>query len=69
MQQSLGPGKHLTDIAPFDIIVRYEYSGFVYTDVIRNAEFLGNARTVKQNDKSINNKFDLLVSHIEWNMP
>ena len=69
LQQSLGPGKHLADIAPFDIPVRYEYGGFAYKDVIRNAEFKGNARAPKQNDKSISNKFDLLVSHIEWNVP
>jgi hypothetical protein len=69
LQQSLGPGKRLTDIAPFDIVVRYTYNGFAYKDVIRNAEFLGNARSVKQNDKSITNKFDLIISHIEWNEP
>jgi len=69
LQQSLGPGKRLTDIAAFDILVRYEYNGFAYKDVIRNCEFMGNARAPKQNDKSISNKFDLLVSHIEWNMP
>jgi hypothetical protein len=68
LQQSLGPGKRLTDIAPFDIIVRYEYNGFACKDVIRNCEFTGNARAPKQNDKSINNKFDLLVSHIDWNV-
>ena len=68
LQKSLGPGKRLTDIAPFDIVVRYEYNGFACKDLIRNAEFLGNARAVKQNDKSITNKFDLLVSHIDWNV-
>ena len=68
LQQSLGPGKRLTDIAPFDIVARYEYNGFAYKDVIRNAQFLGNARASKQNDKSITNKFDLLVSHIDWNV-
>jgi hypothetical protein len=68
LQQSLGPGKRLTDIAPFDIVVRYEYNGFACTDVIYNAQFSGNARAVKQNDKSITNKFDLLVSHIDWNV-
>jgi len=68
LQQSIGPGKRLTDIAPFDIIVRYEYNGFAYRDVIRNAQFLGNARAPKQNDKSITNKFDLLASHIDWNV-
>ena len=69
LQQSLGPGKRLTDIAPFEIVVRYDYNGFAYKDVIRNAQFTGNARSVKQNDKSITGKFDLLVSHIEWNVP
>jgi len=68
LQRSLGPGKRLTDIAPFDIVVRYEYNGFAYKDIIRNAEFKGNARAPKQNDKSITNKFDLLVSHIDWNV-
>ena len=67
LQLSLGPGKRLTDIAPFDIVVRYDYNGFACRDVIHNAEFTGNARALKQNDKSISNKFDLLVSHIEWN--
>ena len=68
LQQSIGPGKRFTDIAPFDIVVRYEYNGFSYKDVIRNAQFLGNSRAPKQNDKSITNKFDLLVSHIDWNV-
>jgi hypothetical protein len=36
LQQSLGPGKRLTDIAPFDIIVRYEYNGFACKDVVLN---------------------------------
>ncbi len=68
LQLSLGPGKRLTDIAPFDIPVRYEYGGFAYKDVIRNVEFTGNSRAVKQNDKSIAIKYDLLVSHIDWNV-
>jgi hypothetical protein len=68
LQQSLGPGKRLSDIAPFDIVARYEYNGFAYKDVVRNAQFFGNGRSVKQGDKSIANKFDLLVSHIDWNV-
>ena len=68
LQQSLGQGKRLTDIAPFDIVVRYEYMGFSYRDVIRNCEFMGNARAMQQNDKTITNKFELLVSHIQWNV-
>jgi hypothetical protein len=68
LQKSLRPGKRLTDIAPFDINVKYEYNGFVYKDVIRNCEFMGNSRAASQNDKSLSNQFTLLVSHIEWNM-
>lgn len=67
LKASLGAGRMLTDIAPFDIVVRYEYDNFVYKDVICNCEFTGNARSVKQGDQSISNKYDLIVSHIEWN--
>lgn len=68
LQRSLAPGKRLTDIAPFDIAVSYEYDGFIYKDRIRNCEFTGNGVDVKQNDKSIATKFDLIVSHINWNV-
>ncbi|MDU1892754.1 MAG: hypothetical protein E6767_18900 [Dysgonomonas sp.] len=68
LQQSLGPGKRLTDIAPFDIAVSYEYAGFIYKDRIRNCEFTNHTREVKQNDKTIAIKFDLIVSHIDWNI-
>lgn len=67
LQLSLGPGKRLQDIAPFDIIVQYEYNGFMCIDRIRNCEFQGAGIEVKQNDKIIANKFELIVSHIEWN--
>lgn len=68
LQQSLGPGKRFTDIAPFDIAVSYEYNGFIYKDRIRNCEFQGRGTAVKQNDKTIANKFDLIISHIDWNV-
>lgn len=68
LQQSLGPGKRLTDIAPFDIAVSYEYQGLIYKDRIRNCEFTNHSREVKQNDKTIAIKFDLIVSHIDWNI-
>lgn len=68
IQKSLPRGKGLKDIAPFDITVQYEYDNFVYTDIIRNAEFKGNKKTAKQGDKSLSNKFDLVVSHIEENV-
>lgn len=68
IQKSLPKTKGLTDIAPFDIIVQYEYENFVYTDIIRNAEFKDNNKAAKQGDKSISNKFELIVSHIEPNV-
>lgn len=68
LRAALGAGKSLSDIAPFDIVVRYEYDGFVYKDVICNCEFLGNSATAKQGDKSLSSKQDLIVSHIDWNV-
>ncbi len=68
LQQSLPPGKRLTDIAPFDIAVSYEYGGLIYKDRIRNAEFTGNSVAVKQGDKQIATKYELIVTHIDWNV-
>lgn len=67
LQTVLAPGKRFVDIAPFDIIVTYKYKSLIYRDIIRNCEFQGNGVDVKQNDKSIAQKFDLIVSHIDWN--
>lgn len=68
LQQSLPPGKRLTDIAPFDIVASYEYGGLIYKDRIRNVEFTGNSVAVKQNDKQIATKYELIVTHIDWNV-
>ena len=68
LQRSLPPGKRLTDIAPFDIAVSYNYQGVVYKDRIRNCEFTNNSVEVKQGDKTIARKFTLIVSHIDWNV-
>jgi hypothetical protein len=68
LQQSLGPGQRLTDIAPFDIAVSYEYQSIIYKDRIRNCEFTNNSREIKQNDKTVSMKFDLIVSHVDWNI-
>ncbi len=68
LQLSLGPGKRLTDIAPFDIAVSYDYLGKIYKDRIRNAEFTGRGVEVKQNDKTIATQFELIISHIDWNV-
>lgn len=68
IQLSLGPGKRLTDIAPFDIAVSYDYLGKILKDRIRNCEFTGRSVEVKQNDKVIATTFELIVSHIDWNI-
>ena len=65
---ALEPGKRLQDIAPFDITVQYEYNNFIYKDRIRNCEFIGNGIDVKQGDKSIATKYELIISHIDWNI-
>lgn len=68
LQNALPPGTGLHAIAPFPIVVEYEYNGFVKRDVIHNCEFKGRGVAVKQNDKTIAYKFELIVSHIQWNM-
>lgn len=68
LQMSLPRGKRLSDITPFDWTVEYEYNGFKYKDRIRNCEFTGRSVEVKQGDKTIGSKFELIVSHIDWNV-
>lgn len=68
LQNSLPPTKGLDSIAPFPIVVEYEYNGFKKKDVIHSCEFKGRGVAVKQNDKTIAYKFDLLCSHIWWNV-
>ena len=65
---ALEPGKSLKDISPFDITIQYEYNGFIYKDRVRNCEFTSNQVDVKQGDKSITTKYDLICSNIEWNV-
>lgn len=66
---ALAGGKTIQDIAPFDIVVEYETdNGNIKKDRIRNAEFMGDGVEVKQNDMSIATKYELLISHIEWNI-
>lgn len=68
LQNSLPPTKGLDSIAPFPIVVEYEYNGFKKKDIIHNCEFKGRGIAVKQNDKTIAYKFELVVSHIWWNV-
>lgn len=67
IMKSLPRGKRIQDIAGFNIIVSYEYENEVIKDVLKNCRFKINGVDVKQGDGSITRKFDLKISHIEWN--
>ena len=64
--ESLPRGKRLQDLT-FDMTVVYEYNDRVYTDVVKNCRFMNHGVEVKQGDKSIVVKYDLLPSHILFN--
>lgn len=66
--ESLPKGGRIQDIEPFPIIVTYEYKSKIYTDRLNNCKFKNNGVAVKQNDKSINHKFELFCSHIDYNI-
>ena len=68
LQKALPPGKNISDIAPFDIVVEYEYNDFKMKDRIHNCQFKGRGVAVKQGDKTIAYKHDLVISHIGWNV-
>lgn len=68
IQKSIPAGKRIQDIPPTDIAVEYDYNGVLIKDIIRNASFKNNGREVKQGDGKIVHKFDLLTSHIDWNI-
>ncbi len=69
IQLALPPAGRIQDIAPFDIVVEYELpTGVIYRDRIRNCEFINNGVDVKQADGSIKTDFDIICSHIDWNV-
>lgn len=64
---SLPAGARLQDLS-FPVVVEFEYNGKTYTDRINNCRIKNQGVAVKQNDKTIGFKHDLLVSHIDWNI-
>lgn len=68
LTSSMPVGGRVQDIAPFDIIVQYDYNGRIVTDIIRNAEFKNSGTEVSSNDKSTGYQYDLIVSHIDYNV-
>ena len=66
--ESLPRGSRLQDIDDFDVIISYEYGNKVFTDAIRNCSFMNNGVEVAQGDKSVSYKFDLICTHIDYNI-
>lgn len=64
-----GAGKDLTDIDKFNIAVTYLPTGAdtLVTDVINNAEFTKDTRSMKSGDKMIEVDLPLICSHITYN--
>jgi len=59
----------LTDVAPFDIVVQYaDRDGNIRKDILRNCEFMADGVEVEQGDGSITTEYELILSHIEWNV-
>jgi hypothetical protein len=63
-----GTGKRLQDLPPTDVVVMYEYEGRLVTDIIRNFEILKIGKSVKQNDKTVDQTVECICSHIDWNV-
>ncbi len=69
LKLAMPAGKRLQDIAPFDIVVEYETEGgIIYKDVVRNCEFKNDGIEVSQADGTIATEYELIVSHIDWNV-
>lgn len=68
LQRSLPPGFSVSDIAPFPIVVEYDYQGFKMRDSFI-AKIKGRGVGAKQGDKNLNNKAELMIlGKILWNI-
>lgn len=69
LQQALPLGKSILDISPFDVVVEYaDNDGIIKKDRVRNCEFTNQEVDVKQADGTIETEYELIVSHIEYNV-
>lgn len=65
--QAVAPGKQLSRIPEFDVIVAYQPDGGkLVVETIKNCRFKSNKREVKEGDMSIPVELELLTSHIVW---
>ena len=60
------PNGRIQDLGVFDIIVQYLVGTVKKTHKIRNVQFTGNKRDVKQGEKIIEVEHKLIISHIDW---
>lgn len=68
LQNALPSGQHISDILPFDVLVEYaNKNGVITKDRLRNCMFTGNGVELKNGEGKSVMKFDLMISHIEWN--
>jgi hypothetical protein len=65
---SMPVGSRISDMAPVDIPVEYEYNNRTYKDVIRNFKITGFEKGVKQGDGTITVKLKTFCTHIDWNV-
>ncbi len=68
IQMALPPGASVSEIPPFPVVVEYDYDGFKMKDVF-TVKIKGRGVAVKQGDKTIGYKADLVViGKINWNV-
>ncbi len=68
LQKSLPPGASMHQIAPFPVVVEYDYNGMKMKDTFV-AKIKGRGVAVKQGDKTIARKAELVVlGKILWNI-
>ena len=60
------PNGRIQDMGVFDVTVQYLVGTVRKKHVLRNCEFTGNKRDVKQGDKIIDVEHTLIISHIDW---
>ncbi|NNV54529.1 hypothetical protein [Limnovirga soli] len=60
------PNGRLQNFGVFEIIVSFLVGTTRRTHKIRNCEFTGNKRTMKQGDTEIASDMELIISHIDW---
>ena len=56
----------IQDLGVFDIIVQFLVGTVIITHIIRNCEFTGNKRDMKQGDKVMSVEHKLICSHVDW---